>query len=74
MGCQGAVDTQQTALERHNLRCTYLAHHEPESIMMIIIVSGHKSACFILHSINEQSLHAGLPAMSANGHPASHAS
>ena len=28
---------QQTAVERQHLCCTYLAHHEPESFVVIII-------------------------------------
>ena len=33
------TDPRQAALERQDLSCTYLAHHEPESVMIILIIT-----------------------------------
>jgi len=32
------LSTRQAALERQDLSCTYLAHHELESVLIIIII------------------------------------
>ena len=41
---------EQTALERQNLPCTYLAHHEPESIIFVIIaIDTH--GMLLLHNV-----------------------
>ena len=31
---------EQTALERQDLPCIYLAHHEPESLIVVTFMSG----------------------------------
>ena len=35
---EGQVYTRQTALERQDLACTYLAHHGLESVSIIIMI------------------------------------
>ena len=45
MHCNGRL-TRQAALERQDLSCTYLAHHELESILLItIIMDGRLQSC-----------------------------
>jgi hypothetical protein len=41
-GTMTAIACLRHALERQDLSCTYLAHHELQSVLIIIIIIRHK--------------------------------